>query len=193
VPTGRAGFVQFFSQFAKPVPIQEKIQAPLVDIVAEGNLVVLSFVQELPEPTDPSKTYTTTWFDMFRVEGNKIAEHWDPTVKHPVEKVASVQIDDDQLKQYVGTFKITSITPPQPKFPPDAAIEITFENHQLMLDMSGRGLHTSGVTDISAQSPDNFVDKDGSTVHFGRDATGSINQATLNASGLVFTGQKQGG
>ena len=28
-----------------------------------------------------AKKYTTTWFDMFRVEGGKIAEHWDPATK----------------------------------------------------------------------------------------------------------------
>jgi predicted SnoaL-like aldol condensation-catalyzing enzyme len=23
------------------------------------------------------QSYTTTWFDMFRISGDKIAEHWD--------------------------------------------------------------------------------------------------------------------
>jgi len=77
VPTGRAAFVAFFSKFAKPKPIEPKVKAPLVSIVAEGDCVVLSFVRELPEPSDPAKKYTTTWFDMFRLEGGKIAEHWD--------------------------------------------------------------------------------------------------------------------
>lgn len=81
VPTGRAGFVKFFSAFAKPKPIDAHIKAPLVAIVAEGNLVVLSFVQQTPEPKDAKKTYTTTWFDMFRVENGRIAEHWDPATK----------------------------------------------------------------------------------------------------------------
>ena len=81
LPTGRAGFVSFFSQFSKPKPIDAKVQAPLVDVVAEGNLVVLSFVADLPDPKDKSKTYTTTWFDMFRVEQGKITEHWDPSHK----------------------------------------------------------------------------------------------------------------
>jgi len=81
VPTARAGFVKFFSAFAKPMPIDAHIKAPLVATVAEGELVVLSFVQEMPEPKDSKKTYTTTWFDMFRVENGRIAEHWDPTTK----------------------------------------------------------------------------------------------------------------
>jgi len=81
VPTGRAAFVAFFSKFSKPKPIQPTIKAPLVGIVAEGDLVVLSFVADRKDPKDATKKYTTTWFDMFRVENGKIAEHWDPDTK----------------------------------------------------------------------------------------------------------------
>jgi predicted SnoaL-like aldol condensation-catalyzing enzyme len=81
VPTGRAAFVEVFSKLGKPKPIEPMVQAPLVAIVAEGNLVVLSFVSKHKDPKDATKTYTTTWFDMFRVEGGKIAEHWDPDTK----------------------------------------------------------------------------------------------------------------
>jgi predicted SnoaL-like aldol condensation-catalyzing enzyme len=49
--------------------------------VAEGDLVTLSFARELPDPADPAKKYTTTWFDMFRIENGKIAEHWDSAEK----------------------------------------------------------------------------------------------------------------
>jgi len=34
-----------------------------------------------PDPKGPAKKYTTTWFDMFRIENGKIAEHWDPALK----------------------------------------------------------------------------------------------------------------
>jgi predicted SnoaL-like aldol condensation-catalyzing enzyme len=81
VPTGRAAFVEFFSRFKKPKPVEAKVAGPLVAIAAEGDLVVLSFVRENPDPKDPSRKYTTTWFDMFRIEDGKIAEHWDPAVK----------------------------------------------------------------------------------------------------------------
>jgi predicted SnoaL-like aldol condensation-catalyzing enzyme len=78
VPTGRGGFVEFFGKFAKPKPIEPRVRAPLVAIVAEGDYVVLSFVSERTDPKDPAKRYTTTWFDMFRVQDGRIAEHWDP-------------------------------------------------------------------------------------------------------------------
>jgi len=81
VPTGRAAFIEFFTKFKKPKAIESKVAAPLVGITAEGNIVILSFAREAPDPKDPAKKYTTTWFDMFRLDGGKIAEHWDPAVK----------------------------------------------------------------------------------------------------------------
>jgi predicted SnoaL-like aldol condensation-catalyzing enzyme len=81
VPTGRAAFVKFFSGFAKPQPIEAKVKAPLVAIVAEGDLVILVFAKKLPDPKNPTANYSTTWFDMFRIENGKIAEHWDAATK----------------------------------------------------------------------------------------------------------------
>jgi predicted SnoaL-like aldol condensation-catalyzing enzyme len=83
VPTGRAAFVDFFSKNIPPQPIEARIKAPLVAILADGDLVVLVFRRELDDPKDSAKKYTTTWFDMFRLENGKIAEHWDPAVKRP--------------------------------------------------------------------------------------------------------------
>ncbi|MEO8115953.1 MAG: nuclear transport factor 2 family protein [Phenylobacterium sp.] len=80
VATGRAAFMKFFS--GRPAkPVSPTIAAPLVSIVAERDMVVLSFVRSLPDPADPAKTYTTTWFDMFRIEDGKVAEHWDTATK----------------------------------------------------------------------------------------------------------------
>jgi predicted SnoaL-like aldol condensation-catalyzing enzyme len=76
VPSGRQGFVDLFKN-SQPQPIVDSIRSPLIAIVAEGNLVVLVFTIELPDPNDPSKKYSTSSFDMFRIEGDKIAEHWD--------------------------------------------------------------------------------------------------------------------
>jgi predicted SnoaL-like aldol condensation-catalyzing enzyme len=81
VPTGRAAFVAFFTKFVKPKPIEVHIKAPLVAVVAEGDLVVLTFAEEAADPKDPTKKYSTSWFDMFRVENGKIAEHWDAAKK----------------------------------------------------------------------------------------------------------------
>jgi len=53
---------------------------PLSFRIDEGP-VLNSFLREGPDPKDPTKRYTTTWFDMFRIEGGKIAEHWDGAQK----------------------------------------------------------------------------------------------------------------
>jgi predicted SnoaL-like aldol condensation-catalyzing enzyme len=81
VPTGRAGFVEFFAKFSKPKPTEAAVKAPLVSIVAERDLVTLVFVKEQADPNDPTRKYTTTWFDMFRVADGRIVEHWDPALK----------------------------------------------------------------------------------------------------------------
>ena len=77
VPTGRAAFVAFFTQYVKPKAIQPTIQAPVVTMVAEGDKVIITFVRQTADPKDATKKSTTTWFDMFRIENGKIAEHWD--------------------------------------------------------------------------------------------------------------------
>jgi len=79
--TGRKAVVEFFSRFSKPKEIVDTIKTSVVSIVAEKDLVVISFARELTDPKDNTKKYTTTWFDMFRVENGKIAEHWDCAVK----------------------------------------------------------------------------------------------------------------
>jgi predicted SnoaL-like aldol condensation-catalyzing enzyme len=81
VATGRKAFVDFFSKFKKPEPIADTIKAPVVAIIAEGDMVVISFARELVDPKDATKKYSTTWFDMFRIENGKIAEHWDAATK----------------------------------------------------------------------------------------------------------------
>ena len=81
VPTGRAAFVEFFSKIATPKPIADRVAAPLVAILADGDLVALVFAREVPDPQDAAKKYTTTWFDLFRIQDGRIAEHWDPARK----------------------------------------------------------------------------------------------------------------
>ena len=81
VPTGRAAFVEAFSKRVKPGTIEARIKAPVVSLTAEGDLVTIAFVREYDDPKEPGKKYTTTWFDMFRIENGKIAEHWDSALK----------------------------------------------------------------------------------------------------------------
>ena len=58
--------------------MRQACQAPLVAIVADGDYVILSFASGLDKATG---TYASTWFDMFRIQDGKIAEHWDPSTR----------------------------------------------------------------------------------------------------------------
>jgi len=78
--TGIAGFKAYFTKLGGPKPIPDTLP-DLVAIQAEGDLVTLSLVREYDDPTQPGKKYTSTWFDMFRIQDGKIAEHWDNATK----------------------------------------------------------------------------------------------------------------
>jgi predicted SnoaL-like aldol condensation-catalyzing enzyme len=66
-----------------PKPVAGKLAAQIVSVVAEGDLVVVSAVQPLPDPGNPGKTYTTTHFDMWRIQNGKADEHWDEAALGP--------------------------------------------------------------------------------------------------------------
>jgi predicted SnoaL-like aldol condensation-catalyzing enzyme len=77
--TGIDGFKAYFSRLGGPLPIEPKIKRDVISIVAEGNLVVLNFVQGNKD--SKGQPYKTTWFDMFRIQDGKIAEHWDSALR----------------------------------------------------------------------------------------------------------------
>jgi len=78
--TGIVGFKAYFTKLGGPQAIPDTLPG-LVAIQAEGNFVTLSFVREMPDPKNKDQKYTTTWFDMFRIDNGKIAEHWDVATK----------------------------------------------------------------------------------------------------------------
>jgi len=81
--SGRAGVVKFFTEVvkAKPIPIPAKMKSKIVAVTAEGDRVVVAYVLEKKDSKDPAKTYTTTWFDMWRFKDGKADEHWDPATR----------------------------------------------------------------------------------------------------------------
>lgn len=82
VPTGRDAAVKFFTEVVKikPKPIAPKLKMKVVSVVAEGDYVVIAVPRELPDPKDPGKKYTTTFFDMWRMKDGKADEHWDAAI-----------------------------------------------------------------------------------------------------------------
>ena len=84
VTSGLDPVVKFFTSFRKPTPITDHIEkTKIVAVVAEGDLVIVATPRELTDPRDPSKKYTTTWFDMWRFVGGKADEHWDGAIINP--------------------------------------------------------------------------------------------------------------
>jgi predicted SnoaL-like aldol condensation-catalyzing enzyme len=76
---GAAGLAGIKAHFAtRPdAPVQQWIQAPVVAVVAEADLVALVTAQQLPHPHHPGRSYTITWFNQFRITDGRIVEHWD--------------------------------------------------------------------------------------------------------------------
>ena len=60
-------------------PILDKLELPLIQLIAEGDYVMTAFVR--PEKDANGETYYSTWFDLYRIADGKIAEHWDPMLK----------------------------------------------------------------------------------------------------------------
>ena len=57
----------------------------MVAVQAEGDYVTVLTVREIKYTDDPTKSYTTTWFDTWRFVDGKADEHWDPaTLPLPV-------------------------------------------------------------------------------------------------------------
>ena len=78
--SGLEGVKNFFINVVKraPSPTCTKLTSPIVAVQAEGEFVTVLAVREMKYADDPSKSYTTTWFDTWRFVNGKADEHWDP-------------------------------------------------------------------------------------------------------------------
>ncbi len=81
--SGLPGVIFFFTQVlkVKPSPVPEKIGIPIAGVVAQGDYVVVITPKVVKDAKDPTKTYTTSWFDMWRFKDGKADEHWDPATR----------------------------------------------------------------------------------------------------------------
>ena len=76
--TGFEGMKEYLRQAlgSEPRPIKDTLDG-LVTIFAERDMVILAFVREYDNPKVAGEKYTSTWFDMFRVQDGVVVEHWD--------------------------------------------------------------------------------------------------------------------
>lgn len=76
--SGRQSVVDFFKGMGvTPKPIPQRMTTPVVQVIAEGDTVVVVTVSKRPVPGEPGKFYTTSWYDMWRIKDGKADEHWD--------------------------------------------------------------------------------------------------------------------
>jgi predicted SnoaL-like aldol condensation-catalyzing enzyme len=76
---GLAGLVDYVRTTRPERPIKDTLDLPLIHLMAEGDYVTTAFVR--PEKDKDGNTYYASWFDLYRIEDGKIAEHWDPMLK----------------------------------------------------------------------------------------------------------------
>ena len=83
VATGLEAMMAYMKQTRPVRPISPEITFPVVDMVAERDVVVVATVSYAADPEHPGQKYAGTHFDMFRIKDGKIAEHWDSVPKDP--------------------------------------------------------------------------------------------------------------
>jgi predicted SnoaL-like aldol condensation-catalyzing enzyme len=76
---GLAGLIDYVRSSRPVREIKDTLDLPLIHLMAEGDYVTTAFVR--PEQDANGETYYSSWFDLYRIEDGKIAEHWDPMLK----------------------------------------------------------------------------------------------------------------
>ena len=78
--TGRDGFIEYMARRPDTL-IDSYLEAPLITMIAEGDLVVQALVGERPDPNHAGEIVKIAWIDMFRVKDGRLIEHWDTAAK----------------------------------------------------------------------------------------------------------------
>lgn len=85
-PVQRAGLQALKDAVAATTPRRAEVPdriPDLVTLVAEGDHVVLARVSHYLEPDGSGNTYTSTYFDVYRIEDGRITAHWDSRQLRP--------------------------------------------------------------------------------------------------------------
>lgn len=78
--SGRKPFMELFGKVRQKRPVAPVMKMPVIHIMAERDLVMVSHVRKVRDRANPDHVYHITWFDVFRIdEDGLIAEHWDPS------------------------------------------------------------------------------------------------------------------
>ncbi len=79
VGSGRDLFINTIGAARPPRPVKETSDFPILNIVAEGDMVVVMWARKVRDREKPDEIYEMTWFDVFRLDPDSglIDEHWD--------------------------------------------------------------------------------------------------------------------
>lgn len=75
--SGLAPLIEFFTATTTPDLDCNELTSPIVAVQAENDLVTVIRPREYPHPEREGETYTTTWYDTWRIVDGKADEHWD--------------------------------------------------------------------------------------------------------------------
>ncbi len=94
--SGLDGVVYYFTEIAKVQRIDDcgTLTSPIVEVVAEDDMVVVLIQREMPYADNPEETYTTTWFDAWRFVDGKADVHWDPATLPSAPRQAAPPADE---------------------------------------------------------------------------------------------------
>jgi len=83
--SGLKGVVTFFTQVMKVKRVDQcgKLTTPIVAVMADDDYVTVLTPRSYPDPRNPGKQYSTSWFDTWRFVNGKADEHWDPAMINP--------------------------------------------------------------------------------------------------------------
>jgi predicted SnoaL-like aldol condensation-catalyzing enzyme len=79
VESGREAFIATIGKARPSRPVQPTSNFPIIDIIAERDMVMVIWARKVRDRVDPEKIYEITWLDAFRIDEKSglIAEHWD--------------------------------------------------------------------------------------------------------------------
>ncbi len=80
--SGRGAVVDYFTKVlkVKPQPLPERLNMKIIAVVAEGDLVTVLYPRTVRDSKVAGGSYTTTWYDTWRIKDGKAVEHWDPAL-----------------------------------------------------------------------------------------------------------------
>lgn len=98
--SGLDGVIYYFTEVAQVERVDDcgTLTSPIVEVVAEDDMVVVLIQREVPYADNPEETYTTTWFDAWRFVDGKADVHWDPATlpTGPAPAPAAASPEDEQ-------------------------------------------------------------------------------------------------